>query len=899
MRRWQAILPSALLLLAAATIALTSGCGESAVHQREVQRPLGDSFLILISFGHGQPPQEQWGGFFTAVNGIHISEAKGWLFKSYDRLLVNRFDVRTLDAEKGTSELKGIMLRGSSDPTGQIRVETNRGSFSITVSDLGAEKELEFLEARVRVRGMRTVEKLTDNSRDDDYPSIAVRDESTAYAVWQSYSGRADEIRFRKYDGGWRTFSRVPGVSGDVWRPQVAVDKKQRPWVVWSQQVAGNFDLYARALDEQHDVWLKTVRLSSHPNPDIDHHLISDSSGDLWVVWQGFHSENSDIFLRHYDGVEWSPEVQMTNDPANDWEPRVGVDSKGKAYIVWDSYRNGNYDVYMRSWETGSLGPIVPVADTPRFEAHAAVVVDRQDRVWVAWDEGAVNWAKDTGPTDDARWLERGQEVFDTWINQPASPGARIYSTRNVKIVVFEGSQRRSTVQALHAALAAAGIQDHDYPQLFLDPASGHIGLLFHRWGQFDTLQSLGIKWAFWEHAVTFYEGDRWSRPYTLLESWGRPSMRSHAAYGPEGTLWIVWPTDERNYQPQLERQGTAFSQPAGNPVMNIHAGRIRSGKGISELQLTTWETPDPVEYEPVHPREAKQVATVRSYRTFVGGREHRIVRGDLHRHTDFSWDSRAGNVDGSFLDYYRYMLDAAAMDFGGITDHNSGGDWEYGWWLIEKSSDLFHIPRAFTTFYAYERSVQWPDGHRNVFHTRRGVPVVSYFTRPDFKYPRPGIGAQSEDVMEADIPLLYESLHQTGGLSIPHTTGSNMGTNWRYNDPVVEPVVEIFQGARISYEHPGLRAAPRTIRWEAGRKPGLSGTPIAKVTGSVRLPAPITGPPTFPTPWCIPSTPLGRASSKPSRNATPMEPPTTSSSTYGWESTSWVMISRHRNYPF
>ena len=187
----------------------------------------------------------------------------------------------------------------------------------------------------------------------------------------------------------------------------------------------------------------------------------------------------------------------------------------------------------MRSWEVGSLGPIVPVAETPRFEAHASVVVDRQDRVWVAWDEAAVNWAKDTGPTDDPGWLERGQEVFDTWINEPASPGARIYSTRTVKIVVFEGNQRKSTVQALHSALAAAGIQDHDYPQLFLDPASGHIALLFHRWGQFDTLQSLGLKWAFWEHAVTFYKGDHWSRPYTLLESWGRPSMRSHAAYGP------------------------------------------------------------------------------------------------------------------------------------------------------------------------------------------------------------------------------------------------------------------------------------------------------------------------------------------------------------------------------
>ena len=53
-------------------------------------------------------------------------------------------------------------------------------------------------------------------------------------------------------------------------------------------------------------------------------------------------------------------------------------------------------------------------------------------------------------------------------------------------------------------------------------------------------------------------------------------------------------------------------------------------------------------------------------------------------------------------------MLDAADMDFGAVTDHNSGGDYGYWWWLIEKSCDMFHLPKTFTTFYAYERSVQY-----------------------------------------------------------------------------------------------------------------------------------------------------------------------------------------------
>jgi hypothetical protein len=40
------------------------------------------------------------------------------------------------------------------------------------------------------------------------------------------------------------------------------------------------------------------------------------------------------------------------------------------------------------------------------------------------------------------------------------------------------------------------------------------------------------------------------------------------------------------------------------------------------------------------------------------------------------------------------------------------------------------------------------------------------------------------------------------------HTSGTDMGTDWRDHDPKVEPVVEIFQGGRQSYEMP---SAPRS----------------------------------------------------------------------------------------
>jgi hypothetical protein len=54
---------------------------------------------------------------------------------------------------------------------------------------------------------------------------------------------------------------------------------------------------------------------------------------------------------------------------------------------------------------------------------------------------------------------------------------------------------------------------------------------------------------------------------------------------------------------------------------------------------------------------------------------------------------------------------------------------------------------------------------------------------------------------------MLYAYLHFFNGLSAPHTSATDQGTDWRNNDPVVEPFVEIYQGARQDYEMPG---APR-----------------------------------------------------------------------------------------
>ena len=369
-------------------------------------------FAVRISFGYTDPEAVKWSGSVSADQAT-ITSLEGWLFMNADSISLNTFEISA-----GEPVNKGFTITGTASNGGRITVLTDRGSFSIPVFNLTLGNPVLLLDGAARAERLPDAVNLSDGSAEDDYPSIAMGKDSRVWAVWQSYFQDQDEVRLAKYEDNWRTYTTLPGVSGDVWRPQVAVDHGEKPTVVWSQQVQGNFDLYARTLDPETQTWSKMLRLSSHPNPDIDHHFISSRDGTQWLVWQGFHGDNSDIFLRHNNGAGWSQEVRVTEDPANDWEPRIAVNSSGKAYIVWDTYRNGNYDIYLRSFENGVLGPEVPVADTPLFEAHPTVAVDGQDRVWVAWDEAGPNWAKDYGPTIDPDWRGRDQaERFE------ASPG--------------------------------------------------------------------------------------------------------------------------------------------------------------------------------------------------------------------------------------------------------------------------------------------------------------------------------------------------------------------------------------------------------------------------------------------------------------------------------------------
>ncbi|HEY2250167.1 MAG TPA: hypothetical protein VGH74_03860, partial [Planctomycetaceae bacterium] len=158
----------------------------------------------------------------------------------------------------------------------------------------GAQRTAEFVGTLIRTARGGGAQVLSEGDSYDDFASLAQAADGTVYLAYAAYYDGHDQIRLHRRfpKGGWSTRTNVPLVRGaaDIWMPQLAVDARDRLWVIWCEQTGqsaektGNWDLYARSLAGEE--WGPIVRLTDDPKPDINPHVFTDAARNIHVVWQ-------------------------------------------------------------------------------------------------------------------------------------------------------------------------------------------------------------------------------------------------------------------------------------------------------------------------------------------------------------------------------------------------------------------------------------------------------------------------------------------------------------------------------------------------------------------------------------------------------------------------------------
>ncbi len=800
MKTWAGAALGALLVLlwalsieSAPSVVLSEAVAAGSLPNQEADFPLR---ALNLELGIRDHEPTQWDGSMRISQG-QIIELRGHHFSDEAELVQDHSWEAATSAwpeSRGTMHLNelpvphatramivGVTVYYRAPDDARLEVKTEQGDFAFRVGDVPETTPLYFLVTRVKVSRVPPVEHLTTEEYEDDYPSIVENGEGHLYFAWIGYREERDRVLFRRAQNGiWGKPVEVTREPGDLFGTEMAIDEQGRAWIVWSQRAGTDWYLKGRWFDGSS--WGDIVELTSTPGNHLFHRLAADDRGRLHLVWQAGRGGRFDIHHRTLEGGRWSAETVLS-DPGksrrtNDWHPHVAVDSRGVAWVVWDTYDGGSYNIRMRSIREGHPGSILRVTDSARFHAYPSVAVDALDRVWVAYDLAEENWGKDTG------FLLTG--------------GTGLYEARRIGVAIYDGSRWLEPRDRL-GRLLPPGLDRYSHSPRLTSDSQGRMWIAFQTRtvaNRSETNWGSGTKW---EVMASFYDGDQWSHPILIPESVGRNGRPVDTTVTSQGEVYLAWVTDQR-----LWGNSSFGDLPRDNQILIADVANQLKNKPSQPPVLGPRGGEAPTRL-PTEPREQEQVASLRDYAITAGDKTYRIYRGDLHRHTDISVD---GAGEGSLFDSYRYMLDAAAMDFYMVSDHNSGEDQEYTWWRIEKSEDMFHLPGFFVTLFGYERSVSYPNGHRNIVYARRGnrtLPITE------------------EERESSSGPFLYPHLRATNGIAIPHTSHTYMGTDWRDNDPELEPVVEIFQGARTSAEHPGAplaSAEDRTDLWAGSYRP-------------------------------------------------------------------------------
>jgi hypothetical protein len=599
-----------------------------------------------------------------------------------------------------------------------------------------------------------------------DLPATVSDKNGKALIAYLEWDGEIDRlILSRETEKGMQQDSGEVA-EGVLHKPAIAIDGKGTVWIFWGETHKDTtVNLKARSWSADRGFGIP-VTIADSDAAEAFVVAGTDSKGRAWASWQSFRAGEADIYARFLDpkSGKWSKQIAVATQQGGDWEPDIAFDQKGNAWIAYDSSRGNEFNLNLARVNEQGQTKEFAIAHSPKYEARASITATaRGDGFWITAERGKEKHGLD--------YRGHGNE---TGIN----------AKKSVLFGKFDIASGKFTEIPLgHAGWAGNPVNR---------PVVG-VGKDGNPWVVYRYFNR-----ALWRIAATGYRLDSktWSsRRRIPNSSFGQDRTALFLPAQSKGDLRLCWPSDER---PNKAHQ-----------TASVFLAALPSS---ASLPAATPEKPTqtPAKKELPHSHKTPERPAFDRHTWKVGGQTYGLFWGDVHRHTDVS-NCRTG-FDGCIVDHFRYAYDLAKIDFLGTSDHTDAGKiyHPYEWWHNQRMHDALHSPGRFNTVYVYEREQKWPWGHRNVVFAQRGGPVV-YIKRPlylnsPWQKTLPVDPQGAGEISPYELWDLLKKYEKPVAL-VSHTGATGMGTDWKkYEkfDYSSENIVEIFQGARVSYEGAG-----------------------------------------------------------------------------------------------
>ena len=353
-------------------------------------------------------------------------------------------------------------------------------------------------------------DNMTYYSRD---PQITIDGSGNSYVTWQGFDGNDEEIYWVRIDssGTPGTVQKISVHPDDTntndWLPQIAVDGSGNSYVVWDRGSGNDCDIYSVKISS-----LETPgtiqKISTHPEgisyADWNPQIAVDSSGNLYVTWEGYDGNDVEIYWVKVDAGDVSGTVQkISTHPDNvdysDTDPRIAIDAAGNSYIVWHGCDRegcweepGDLEIYWVKIDTsGVLGTVQKIPPTHPDNVNTMAMipqlaVDASGNSYVVWsgkNEESYNiyWVKidsagnlgtiqritasPDSEHDDVHpeiTVDVEGNLYITWEDSEGKYG-------EIYWVKIDSAGKARTIQKISTYLFSAVYEDWD-PQIAVDP---------------------------------------------------------------------------------------------------------------------------------------------------------------------------------------------------------------------------------------------------------------------------------------------------------------------------------------------------------------------------------------------------------------------------------------------
>ena len=345
----------------------------------------GDSLWPIIATDAGSGIHVVWGDYSTVNSEIFYKKStdNGTTWTGLTRMTWNSGDswLPSVAADSntgihvvwddGTPGNREIYYKRSTDSgatwSGLTRMTWNSGASSapVVAADSsnrihvvwydGTSSNAEILHKRSTDGGATWsgITRLTFNSGDSLWPSIATDSSGGIHVVWEDGTPGNDEIFYKSSsDSGvtWSGLTRLTWNADNSYTPSIAADSTNGIHVVWCD-TPGNGDIFYKRSTDSGANWSGITRLTWNSGGSYEPCIAADSSGGIHLIWEDGTPGNEEIFYKSSSdsGATWSAITRLTWNSGESYYPSIAGDSSSGCHTVWCDETPGNFDIYYKN----------------------------------------------------------------------------------------------------------------------------------------------------------------------------------------------------------------------------------------------------------------------------------------------------------------------------------------------------------------------------------------------------------------------------------------------------------------------------------------------------------------------------------------------------------------------